>query len=448
MNGNLGIGSANPTARLEVRGTDNSSNTLAFRVQDSGATERFRIYNAGNTDLVVDASNNGGGIIHWAANDSAGWLALRPPDNSVGLDLSREWNGSIHYWWINLTENAPFFIGINDIPVFAISTANNVGIGSTTPRAKLDVEGSVYVGNGNIGVASSAPGQKIDVTGTVRATAFIGDASGLTGIAGWTRSGANVYVTTSTDNVGIGSSVPRLKLEVQGGGYFSGNVGIGSSAPLRPLDVAGVAYFNGNVGIGSTAPRASLDIVSSNLSAISYFGTNVGIGSTAPGQMLDVTGVIRQSNCKGAALSSNAAGDIICTSDERLKTIYGFYPGGLATLSAIRPIRFSFKNESLVHIGFSAQNVKSVLPEASALQDSGYWSLDSTAIIALTVNAIKEQQTQIITLAEKLSSFSVAAEVDRATVQALRIENGQVKERLKKLMAVVCRERADEPACR
>jgi hypothetical protein len=41
-------------------------------------------------------------------------------------------------------------------------------------------------------------------------------------------------------------------------------------------------------------------------------------------------------------------------------------------------------------VGFSAQNVKSVLPEASALQDSGYWSLDTTAVTALAVNAIKE----------------------------------------------------------
>jgi hypothetical protein len=228
-----------------------------------------------------------------------------------------------------------------------------------------------------------------------------------------------------------------------------GNVGIGSSAPLRPLDVVGVAYFNGNVGLGSTAPRASLDIVSSNLNAINYFGTNVGIGSTVPGQMLDVTGVIRQSNCKTAGtLSANTSGDIICTSDERLKDIKGYYQGGLEALSAIKPIRFAYKGESFVHVGFSAQNVKSVLPEASALQDSGYWSLDDTAIGALMVNAIKEQQTQIAALSERVFSLSKVVQVDKSTLQALRIENDQVKERLKKLMAVVCRERVDEPGCR
>jgi FtsZ-binding cell division protein ZapB len=98
-------------------------------------------------------------------------------------------------------------------------------------------------------------------------------------------------------------------------------------------------------------------------------------------------------------------------------------------------------------VGFSAQNVKSVLPEASALQDSGYWSLDDTAISALMVNAIKGQQIQIAALSERVFSLSKVVQVDRSTLQALRIENDQVKERLKKLMAIVCGERADDPAC-
>jgi len=133
---------------------------------------------------------------------------------------------------------------------------------------------------------------------------------------------------------------------------------------------------------------------------------NLGIGTTNPGQRLDVVGTIRQSGCITAGtLSANTSGDIICTSDERSKNIYGYYQDGINALSKINPIRFSYKGEDFIHVGFSAQNVKSVLPEASALQSNGYWSLDNTAVIALTVNAIKEQQKQIEELKAEIASL-------------------------------------------
>jgi hypothetical protein len=216
----------------------------------------------------------------------------------------------------------------------------NVGINSTVPQAKLDVEGSAYFGNGNIGVGSSAPSQKIDVVGTVKATAFSGDGSALTGLSsviGWTKTGTNVYVTTGTDNVGVGSSVPRTKLDVQGTAYVNGNIGIGTTSPqtllhlndgnpqvvsfdtdgaigpTRPAWLFGAnganflirttsdfsAYsskllidYNGNVGINSTVPQAKLDV-----QGTAYFNGNVGIGTTAPLAPLHVSAVA--ANFKG-----------------------------------------------------------------------------------------------------------------------------------------------------
>lgn len=65
---------------------------------------------------------------------------------------------------------------------------------------------------------------------------------------GWTKSGSSVYLTTTTDNVGVGTTAPGYKLEVDGTLYAqdttvsgtltaSGNVGIGTSIPTVPLSI-------------------------------------------------------------------------------------------------------------------------------------------------------------------------------------------------------------------
>ena len=58
--------------------------------------------------------------------------------------------------------------------------------------------------------------------------------------------------------------------------------------------------------------------------------------------------------------------------------------------------KFQFKNETYVHVGFSAQNIQKVIPEATPLQTDGYLGLDTNAITATIVNAMQEQQKIII----------------------------------------------------
>lgn len=93
---------------------------------------------------------------------------------------------------------------------------------------------------------------------------------------GWTQSGTNIYTTTSTDNVGVGTSLPVTKFQVKGGdttvdalnilgggtvGTFASTGGFGFDSANNPY-VSPKVYIDttGNVGVGTTLPNYKLDV--------------------------------------------------------------------------------------------------------------------------------------------------------------------------------------------
>lgn len=177
--------------------------------------------------------------------------------------------------------------------------------------------------------------------------------------------------TTWADAISIGANNG-------GGGVSDGYVGIGLAGgfPQNPFQVGASAFVVTSSG-------------------------NVGIGSSSPVQALEVNGTIRQSACVNMPLSANASGDIVCTvSDSRRKNVLGHFKGGLDEISHMTPITFTYKpttkdaRETFIHAGFVAQEVRAVIPEASAMQRDGYYSIDTTAILAASVNALKELKAE------------------------------------------------------
>jgi hypothetical protein len=128
-------------------------------------------------------------------------------------------------------------------------------------------------------------------------------------------------------------------------------------------------------------------------------GGNVGIGTSAPTDLLSVNG----------SASKPGGGTWSVFSDERLKNIKGSYTSGLSAVMKLQPIRYEYKRDNALsiksegeHIGFGAQAVQQVIPEAVTKNAEGYLMVNNDPIIWTMLNAIKEQQKEIVELKRQI----------------------------------------------
>lgn len=143
--------------------------------------------------LTFDDPNTPGTINVKAASGNTSAIVLTLPATSGTLSVSGG-SGNVSSGTIN---QEAVYTGSTQVGSGAITDNGNIGIGSTSPAALLDIEGN----------------------------------------------GINYFST----NVGIGSSNPQAALDVEGAGvnYFGTNVGIGSVNPGQALDVQGTLSYIG-----------------------------------------------------------------------------------------------------------------------------------------------------------------------------------------------------------
>ncbi|MCS7188197.1 MAG: tail fiber domain-containing protein [Bacteroidia bacterium] len=91
----------------------------------------------------------------------------------------------------------------------------------------------------------------------------------------------------------------------------------------------------------------------------------------------------------------------ITYSDARLKqSIYPF-PKGLESLSALRPVRYTWKDNNVERIGFIAQEVGDALPQARIFTTDSLQGVDYIALTAVLVNAVQELSHKLSLLEKK-----------------------------------------------
>jgi len=166
-------------------------------------------------------------------------------------------------------------------------SSGNVGIGTMSPAAKLDVVGDLFVGNQLGGIGGLYIGQA-----GYQASLLYDTGSGNLHIT--PRTGYNTIFTAG--NVGIGTTTPARKLDILSG---SGVTPLGVVGPNGYVLIdnvgAGYNYFQANV-------LHQFQGTSNNPIMTLLAGGNVGIGTTSPAFPLDVNGAFHSSVSGGSNL--------------------------------------------------------------------------------------------------------------------------------------------------
>ncbi|MCP4180215.1 MAG: hypothetical protein GY756_20820, partial [bacterium] len=281
--GNVGIGTIIPNAKLEV----NSYNA---------------VYTGVPSLLVKDHTNRGTIILESATDNPTDFVFKNNGQGRVWLSSRNESDG----YKFNIFTN-PDGVGSAEICAMTIEQNGNIGVGTSNPIAKLEVNssGAVYSGTPSLLVKDNTNRGTIileSVTDNPTDLVFKNNGEARVWLSSRSSSDGHKFnIFTNPDGAGT-AEMCAMTIEQ------NGNVGIGTTSPSSDLTLKGTFEIresdNGNEAVkiigGSTSSvfegynSGSQTVrIHSSTSQNTYFNAgNVGIGTTTPDQKLSVNGKI------------------------------------------------------------------------------------------------------------------------------------------------------------
>ncbi len=306
---------------------------------------------------------------------NAGQIVLDSP-GGVSLLQSQAWTVATGTSALNI-------INASASSLFNIDSTNSrIGIGTTGPRAKLDIVNGSANTNGDAAqdVEITGPKTNIDIYQT------------------------NLAIQTNdAQGTGIGGSIAF------GGLYRAANDGAnfamikGAKENSINANTEGYLAFFTRSGSGNERMR------------ITSTG-NVGIGTTSPSYTLQVNGT--------AWVTSGAWSG----SDQRWKKNIQPIANSLDKVLQLSGVSYDWRADEFpannfdnkTHLGFIAQDVEKIVPDLVTTGADGFKGIDYSGFSSLLVNAVKEQQTQVTSLAANLDTLTLKTDQGVTTLSGLQ----------------------------
>jgi hypothetical protein len=395
FSGNVGVG-ANPNQS----GIGSSNRVLTVKAASSGGEALLELIGLGNnaTDNIAKIS-----FMNQAATTALASIeAIRGSSDTVG-ELS---------------------IKTSNTTRLTITSAGNVGIGTSSPNTKLQITGipatnsdAVYslILNDSTGYASRL-GSGISFGGYYNGTDVSDTFANIKGFKENLTSGDYAGAMSFQTRINGGNPTERMRITSGGSLLMAKDAAIGIntadgsdngylalcgasgdgpnrgghiylSGNERVSDPGSVVISAGNViGTGSfiffrTAGTEKMRIIGSG---------NVLIGSTSDnGYKLQVTGSIY------------ATGSIVANSDLTLKKNLAIINNPIDKLMQLNGYSYQWKSNDENQYGVIAQEVEKILPYAVSTGDDGIKGVSYNQIIPVLIEAIKELSTEINLLKQK-----------------------------------------------
>jgi len=395
--GNVGIGTQNPVEKLDTPNIAIGGSTITgytankLRIDNNGGTSRF--YSTG-----ANTTTKGQYVFHVTSSDgsinpeimrisSAGFVGILTTNPSATFSVANTtiinsngtggWGSSANYGfftWDGGTVNAAIMKG---------QSGKNFHLGANNRNNDLTIKSTN--GNVGIGIGDTTPNAKLAVRGDI---AFVGEGVGNCG----TRfikydcpdaSTDNVIAITSAGNVGIGTDAPDVRFHVATSEDGSG------------IDKGTAKFINTNTGQGATTMHMVQTSSSNFANAVKFWQ-----GSTPT-----AVGFIR--------LTTSATQFITSASDLNLKkNITNWDDNTLDKFKALQPKKFRFKTQNVSEdktLGFIAQNEVSNFPEAYPQflgeDEKPYYGFNPSGMTTHLMKAIKDLVEKVEILENKITQL-------------------------------------------
>ena len=288
---------------------DNTNKRLG--IGTTSPSSPLHVYDTSSDRIAVFESNDNKAFIQISDNDTTGYVS---------------------------SENGLFSLGRNEgvnANNININASNNVGIGTASPSAKLDVQGTIIATGisqlgssgsnvlltsssaGNVGIGTSSPNQKLQVNGSVNAdsykisntTVLSGSADVYVGSGGGTgrvflNNTSGIGLALSGANIGIGTTSPASKLSVVSASTDSEDIIYLQNGINTVNEYLGISF---TTGVGGSGPHGAIRVYNGPSASDAYMslltttngGTltqgltqnhlgNIGIDTTSPTEKLQV----------------------------------------------------------------------------------------------------------------------------------------------------------------